>query len=237
MTMSDARYAIYYAPEPESDLAAFGRAWLGRDPETGARVAQPAVPGRPPGWMEAITAEPRRYGFHGTLKPPFRLAAGRGVRDLLAAAESLARGQPAIEIGRLALEVLGGFFALVPDGPVPALEAFAAACVRELDAFRAPPSPDELARRRRSGLSPRQDALLARWGYPYVMEEFRFHLTLTGRLDADDQAFLHPILEAATRDVRRRPVRMTGIAVFEQASSRAPFAVLTRFPLGGTRRA
>ena len=35
----------------------------------------------------------------------------------------------------------------------------------------------------KSGLTDRQEALLTQWGYPYVMEEFRFHITLTGALD------------------------------------------------------
>ena len=62
----------------------------------------------------------------------------------------------------------------------------AGACVRDLDEFRAPAGEAELARRRKAGLSARQEALLTQWGYPYVFEEFRFHLTLSGRLPEED---------------------------------------------------
>ena len=83
------RYAIYYAPEPGSELAAFGAQWLGRDPETGATIEQPVLLGVRPERLAEITAAPRLYGFHGTLKAPMHLARGRDpdalrrlVRDL-----------------------------------------------------------------------------------------------------------------------------------------------------------
>lgn len=37
-----------------------------------------------------------------------------------------------------------------------------------------------LARRRERPLSPQQEIYLARWGYPYVLEEFRFHWRANG---------------------------------------------------------
>ena len=33
----------------------------------------------------------------------------------------------------------------------------------------------------------RQASNLDRWGYPYVFDDFRFHMTLTGPLTADDR--------------------------------------------------
>lgn len=86
------------------------------------------------------------------------------------------------------LTTLGGFLALTPTGDLTGLERVASACVTDLDAFRAPASETELERRRSAGLSARQEALMQHWGYPYVMEEFRFHLTLSGRLPQTDRA-------------------------------------------------
>jgi hypothetical protein len=131
---------------------------------------------------------PRKYGFHATLKPPFRLAEGQDVQALEAAASDLAVDlAPAICDG-LKLTTLGRFVALTPQDDMQAVRRVAGACVRELDRFRAPASEAELARRRKVGLSPAQEALLTQWGYPYVMEEFRFHMTLTERLPQDDIA-------------------------------------------------
>ncbi len=164
-------------------LAAFGASWLGWDLETGASVPHPDVPGLP-----KITATPRKYGFHGTLKPPFRLAEGVGFEDLREAVAGLAaRLRPATLEG-LELAEIGRFLALVPRGEANALADLAFTCVTELDRFRAEADAAEIAKRRAGGLSPRQDAMLLTWGYPYVGEEFRFHMTLSSKLDASELA-------------------------------------------------
>jgi hypothetical protein len=129
---------------------------------------------------------PRKYGFHGTLKPPFRLAEGTDAAGLHEAVSLMAANCVPAQSDGLALTALGRFLALTPVGDVSGIARVAATCVEALDAFRAPPGEAELERRRKARLSERQEALLQRWGYPYVMEEFRFHLTLTGRLPVDD---------------------------------------------------
>ena len=174
--MSYSRFAIYYIP-PEGDLADFGAAWLGWDVARGRAAAQPDLPG-----LKEVTGTPHKYGFHGTLKPPFALAPGKTLAGLEEAVATLAADTAAARCEGLELATLGRFLALVPSGDMAALTQLAGDCVRALDGFRAAPDAAELERRRKAGLSPRQEALLVQWGYPYVMEEFRFHLTLTGRL-------------------------------------------------------
>ncbi len=178
--MSYSRFAIYYVP-PKGPLADFGAAWLGWDVVQGCAVHQPGLPG-----LDDITMTPRKYGFHGTLKPPFQLADGHAADDLHSAASKLAEGLAPASCDGLQLTSMGGFLALTPQGDTSGLQRVAGACVQALDAFRAPASEAEMARRRQAGLSARQDALLQQWGYPYVMEEFRFHLTLSGRLDPEE---------------------------------------------------
>jgi putative phosphonate metabolism protein len=187
------RHAVYYTPPPGA-FADFGAGWLGWDVAQGARVPRTLdVEG-----AEEITATPRRYGFHATLKPPFRLAEGRDAADLRAAVAEVAAATPAIRGARLHLQRLGPFLALVPATDHAPFSRLADAMVRELDAFRLPPSDAEVTRRRAAGLSPAQDAHLLRWGYPYVFEEFRFHMTLSGKIDpatADRvEAALAPVL-------------------------------------------
>lgn len=176
------RFAIYYLPA-EDPLAAFGARWLGWDVARGAEVDQPGLPG-----IAGVTATPRKYGFHGTLKPPFRLAEGCDLSGLTSAVAELAASCAPARCAGLELARLGNFLALVPSGETDGIARVAATCVTALDGFRAPPGEAELARRRRARLSDRQEAVLMRWGYPYVMEEFRFHLTLTGRLPRKDAA-------------------------------------------------
>ena len=174
--MSYARFAIYYVP-PDGPLADFGAKWLGWDVVTGREAPQFDVPG-----LHDITMTPRKYGFHGTLKPPFRLKEGQTPEALEATVSDVAAALAPAVCDGLKLTQLGRFLALTPFETLEGLQRVAEACVRDLDGFRALAGEAELARRRKAELSPRQEALLVKWGYPYVFEEFRFHLTLSGRL-------------------------------------------------------
>ncbi|MGJ8605136.1 MAG: DUF1045 domain-containing protein [Marivita sp.] len=178
--MSFTRFAIYYVPA-EGALADFGATWLGWDLSAARPSRQPDVPG-----LDDVTMTPRKYGFHGTLKPPFRLAEGSTLDSLNTAVADMAQRCAPAQSEGLALTALGRFLALTPVGDTSGISRVAATCVETLDVFRAPPDMAELARRRKSRLSAKQDALLLRWGYPYVMDEFRFHLTLTGRVLVED---------------------------------------------------
>ncbi len=178
--MSYARFAIYYLP-PEGALADFGAGWLGWDCVAGRDSIPPHAPG-----LDDVTMTPRKYGFHGTLKPPFRLAEGTDAAGLRQAVAQMAQVCPAAQSDALTLTALGRFLALTPVGDTSGIARVAATCVEALDVFRAPPDEAELERRRKARLSDRQEALLQRWGYPYVMEEFRFHMTLTGRLSVEE---------------------------------------------------
>lgn len=177
--MSYARFAIYYLP-PEGDLADFGAGWLGWDVAAGCAARHPALPG-----VDGITDTPRKYGFHATLKPPFRLAEGADAAGLASAVAQMASDCPSATADGLEVSQLGHFLALTPVGDAAGIARVAATCVAELDSFRAMPPEAELKRRRAAGLSVRQETLLQRWGYPYVMDEFRFHMTLTGRLSPE----------------------------------------------------
>jgi putative phosphonate metabolism protein len=225
------RYAIYYAPAPDGALGRFGRSWLGYDAETGTPMAQPALAGIATHRLAEITAEPRRYGFHATLKPPFSLAPGRTGTGLATALAAFAARQEAVLAPPLALAAISGFWALVPSLPCPPLARLAAACVRHFDPFRAPPAEGELTRRRRAGLSPAQETLLAEWGYPYVMDEFRFHLTLSERLAGDEASRIGAILSERVAPLCRAPLTIDALALFHQPSRGENFRLVCRYRL------
>lgn len=174
------RYAIYFTPAP-GPLTGLCSAWLGWDMSTGTELAHPQVPGLPLP-IAQITETPRKYGLHATMKPPFRLAEGASPDMLDDALADFCARHAAVTLDGLELARLGRFLALRPLGDEGPLNALAAATVRGFDAFRAPLTEPEMARRRAAGLTPEQDALLRAWGYPYVMDQFRFHITLTGKL-------------------------------------------------------
>lgn len=180
------RYAIYYAPDP-GPLADFTAAWLGWDPATGRRVAHPAIEGLPRP-IEELTEAPRKYGFHGTLMAPFRLADPQDEVALYQACTALAASFRPFDLPGLRLCRLGSFLALTPQSDAPALSDLAAAIVRRLNPLCARLSAAEIARRRPETLTLRQRALMEVWGYPFVLDQFQFHLTLTGSLSAGDLA-------------------------------------------------
>ncbi len=174
------RYAVYFTPE--GALADQGAAWLGWDVARGVTLAHPQVGDLD---VEALTRTPRKYGLHGTIKPPFFLADGAEPDQLEAALRGLCARLAPVALNGLAVRDLAGFIALKPVGDQTMLADLAAIVVTDLDHFRAPPDEAELARRRQAPLSDAQEAHLARWGYPYVMDQFRFHITLTGRIEGD----------------------------------------------------
>lgn len=190
------RYAVYWAPQA-GPLAGFLANWLGRDAVANKARPHPTIADLPAP-ASSITRTPRKYGAHATLKPPFRLAEGEDFDTLRAGFHGLAAKLAPVIMEGLILNRLGGFLALTPTGDPTALGSLAAACVRNLDHFRAPAPPDDLKRRRVNGLSAAQKRNLIIWGYPYVLDEFRFHVTLTGKLDpatADaTKAALAPVL-------------------------------------------
>ncbi|WP_095589325.1 DUF1045 domain-containing protein [Actibacterium ureilyticum] len=224
------RYAIYVAPQPGT-LADFTAQWLGWDPETGKAPVHPALPGLPAP-VAQLTATPRKYGFHGTIKPPFRLAEDSDIFGLHADMTALAATLAPARFPALKLAQIGHFLALVPDGDAGTLPDLAATVVAGLDRHRAPLTEDDITRRRPDRLSDSQRDLLMRWGYPYVMDEFRFHMTLTGRLQPDQLQATADTLAPALTPLLPRPVRIDSLCLFGEGKD-GRFHNLHRYALTG----
>ncbi|KGS04145.1 MULTISPECIES: DUF1045 domain-containing protein [Burkholderia] len=240
MPVNDARYAVYLTPaEPWNAL---GSRWLGRDALTGERIERSAE--LDDARVDAWTSGPRTYGLHATLKPPFRLAAGRSAAELDVAVRALAARMRPFALS-LEWRPLRGFLAWRPAdesverGP---LQALADACVRELDGFRAPQPATDVERRRAAGLTPREEAHLVRWGYPYVFDTFAFHITLTNQLDtasadAATNAFARLAARhgcAAALDAVSMNVR--DVSIFVQPAPDRPFVVARHYGFDGSTR-
>jgi ribose 1,5-bisphosphokinase len=202
-----ARYALYLAPAPGSAWARFGVEWLAGD--------------------EDFLAQPRRYGFHATLKAPFRLAPGASLAKVVAELQRFCASRRAFALPGLRVTRLADFLALVPEAPDARLDRLAADCVVHFERYRAPLDELELLRRRRTPLSARQDALLERWGYPYVLDEFRCHYSLTG-------ALRHAAPEAPP--LPQEPMPVDAVCLFEEPSPGADFRLVHRAPLAARGR-
>lgn len=223
------RYGIYMVPHGE--LFDTGSSWLGWDSAAGQRVLQPDLAGLPLP-AEDLTATPRKYGIHGTIKPPFRLAEGMDAAGLGAALKSFCAARGPVTIPDPSLRRIGRFLALVPGAPLPELSRLAAAAVDAVEPFRAPLNAGELAKRRRTKLTDRQEALLLRWGYPYVMEEFRFHITLSRSLEPNIIDAVEDALSAHFAPFIGKPLAIADLALMGEDED-GMFHLLHRYALTG----
>jgi len=218
------RYAVYFAPAQDSPWWQFGSHWLGRDACLNVNQIQPTLAEIGPGELHEITAQPRRYGFHATLKAPFSLRGSDSVADMTARLGALAATRKPIALGPMQALALGNFVAVMPTQAPNALMALAETCVTELDDLRAPLSEADLRRRRIELLDPREQELMRLFGYPYVMERFRFHLTLTGPLA---QTTVQRVLQALAQPIERlnasAPLVLDRLCLFVEPAPDLPF--------------
>ncbi|QRM33379.1 DUF1045 domain-containing protein (plasmid) [Microvirga sp. VF16] len=222
------RYALYYTPSADHPLTVAAAHWLGRDAFGRSGMAEDARPDAD----RQLTAEPRRYGFHATLKAPFRLRPGTSRPELEDALRRFAESRPPCPIGPLRVATLGSFVALVPRAASPMLQGFAAQVVSEFDAFRAPLTEPERHRRRQSGLDATETGYLEQWGYPYVFDRFRFHLTLTGPVPESARDGVARRLEALFASLLDEDFPLDALTLFEQDHPAGEFVAIARFGLG-----
>jgi putative phosphonate metabolism protein len=228
-----ARYAIYYAPSVEDPLWAFGSEVIGYDAARGLDIPSPPPAGLSIEAWRSATEEPRRYGFHGTIKAPFELADGRTSAGLIKAVREFAAEQTTVVLDNIVVAALGSFIALMPEGDSGALQRLAFAAVEVFEEFRGPLGDADRARRMAGGkLSPRQVELLDRYDYPYVAEQFRFHMTLTGPLSDDLREPVQLALAERYAAIATAPVHIDRLAIFEQPSRDARFRIIEAVPLG-----
>ncbi len=223
------RYAIYYAPAQQSLLWALGSKWLGRDAYTNEGITREPMGGFDEEALNRLTEKPAHYGFHGTLTAPFELSGTSQESNLLEATQRFAASQKPFD---LALEpaALGEFVALRPQSLSPEIRDLHTAAVREFFYFRAPLSTQDIERRRKAQLTPKQDAYMLEWGYPYIFDEFRFHMTLTARIVNDQtRSKIVSILTDLFAEVAESPQTIDGIALFKQHNRDLPFTIVERF--------
>lgn len=225
------RHAIYFVPPPGDPLGRISTRWLGRDVFTGTVSDNPAVGRLSPADVAFHTASARRYGFHATMKAPFRLARGRGEGELVQAFLDFCRDETAFIVPRMKIARIGRFFALVPARPSLEIDALACKTVMAFERFRAPLSEAEIARRQPGSLTIAQLRNLHRWGYPHVLDTFRFHMTLTGPVPESDRATVEHALQEWFAPVIDLPMNLGSLSLMREAEPGAPFRVHEHAPL------
>lgn len=219
------RYAIYYAPSPRTALWRAGSEWLGWDAARGVSLLPPALPGGLLARLAPLTRRAAHYGWHATLKAPFRLAAGVDEAQLLQQVAALAASCTPFSLP-LQVGTLRDATVLRVAGDSAAIDALAERCVRQLLPLGAP-APD------RPGLSPREAELHAAWGYPYVLDQFCFHLTLAQR--SREPALQAAIERAASAHFDTLLLAEVGaLSVFVEARSDEPMRLLAECGFDGS---
>lgn len=230
-SMTGPRYAIYFLPAPEEPLYRFGCAVLGYDAYGDSGRALPAAISTAADW-DALTQQPRQYGFHATLKAPFHLADSTDEVELRHALDAMASERRSIPLIEPEATTLGSFLAVTPKSPSTPLHQLANDCVVGFDRFRAPLSPSARQQRTDKGLSPQQITNLDLWGYPYVFEEFRFHMTLTGPIKANERTKVLLILQRLMAETGAdKPIAIDRLVLLRQDSPQSPFRVISHAQL------
>ena len=220
------RYAIYFAPPEPDPLNRSATAWLGRCAFTGSAAVRPSTANISESELAQNTSSARRYGFHATIVAPFTLADNETEESLVAALEAYAATTEPVVIPRLVLKSLGGgFFALMPQVQGDDLSAFASDVVRHFDRFRAPLSESEMLRRNGDHLTASQHTNLARWGYPHVFDDFRFHMTLTDRIEEHDAARFQTAIEEHFDGLLGASITVGSLALFVEPEPGAAFII------------
>jgi putative phosphonate metabolism protein len=227
------RYAIYFTPPADDPLTRRANHWLGRDAFSGEMLAQPIIEAFSELAFSELTSDPRRYGFHATMKAPFELADGVSEAQLVEALEGFCARQARFTLPSLVLGQLGQFFALVPGSVSSELQSLASDCVTAFDRFRAPLDDADIARRRPERLSANERRNLMAWGYPYVLDDFRFHMTLTGPVEREDQSAMRAAIEGHFAGLLDQPRAIDAISLFVEPSRGIPFQMHHMVPLAG----
>jgi hypothetical protein len=230
------RHAIYFVPAAKSEFFRFGSAVLGYDCYTGGKIERPSALDAEPDLWDRLTAEPRRYGFHATLKAPFHLSPSCTEAQLTSALYSFAGLGHAIATFTPTVRMLSGFAAIVPAAATPAIDELAAKCTTIFDAFRAPMSARERAQRVAAELNQGQIANLDRWGYPYLFADFRFHMTLTGKVELDRRDdVLATLRKALGRSCKDHILEVERISLMRQNDANSSFRVIEQATLRAAR--
>lgn len=218
--MTFERYAIYWMPSSSSLLDEFARRWFGGadsfdlEPDLAARAVM----------------TPKRYGFHATVKAPFRPVPGISPQEMNAELERFCARRRRIVTSPLALERFQHYLALCPSGRRAELEWLASECVVHFDRFRAPLNGED-HERRKGTLSSREAAHFKQFGYPYIFDLFYFHISLAGPLDSRELDNVSAALRPRLGTMASEDFILDELCLCGDPGNGRDFEVIGRFPL------
>ncbi len=212
------RYAIYYAPSENSELDLFGKCLLGWDPYKGVETTKSDLSKLPSfKKFSSLVLTPKQYGFHGTIKAPFKLKNEYTYNDLENKVREISKQIHSFYFDQLIIKKLGNFIGLIPTNNLK-VNAVSNKFVEELDYLRDELSESEIKKRKPHKLTSNQKQMLFKWGYPYVFDEFKFHLTLTSKLNVVEIDDVLRSLQNILKQVNLNKISFNNICIFGQKS-------------------
>ena len=231
------RYALYYVPRHGGRFNEAGARWLGRDAYDGQRYQQPSVDGLSGERVAELTTNARRYGFHATLKAPAPLAAECREADYVAAVGAFCKEMAPVTLPKLTLGSIGmsgTLFALVPETPHAPMNTLERSIVTHFEPWRGASRVVAHEKKRHFKLTERQIEMQQRWGYAFAVDEFRFHITLTDRIPAENVEAVRAAITEHFAEFLAAPLAVDRLGILVEDSPGAPFRVLESFALEGT---
>ncbi|MBL7004053.1 MAG: DUF1045 domain-containing protein [Gammaproteobacteria bacterium] len=223
------RFALYFTCAAEDSLYQKATEWLGHCIYNQNNDLSPSFS------LESnqyrMVQKAAHYGFHATLKPPFRLRSGTTQAELEEHLQDFTLTIPPFKCSALKINAIHNFIALTPSQTCNELNHLAAQCVLEFEYFRAPLNEAERQKRLSSSLTSRQLQLLNQYGYPYVLDEFRFHMTLSDRLPSNmiNDAMLQLMVEFSP--FLSSNLEVDHIYLCQQTKPSEPFYIVRSYPL------
>ncbi|HUA79524.1 MAG TPA: DUF1045 domain-containing protein [Dyella sp.] len=212
------RYAVYFCPADGSALDALGREWLSAE----------YLPDIATDRLRALTVNVRRYGWHATLCAPFALAESASYDALRREVAAIAQRTSVIDLP-LHLDKLASFLALRPAADEQIVQTLAERCVRQLNALRAP-NTETAWQRRAPYLDGVELALFRQFGYPYVLDRYRFHMTVSAPADDTEERSIREWFAPSL--ATGLAARIDALALCCEKAPDQPFELIERIALG-----
>lgn len=224
------RHAIFFAPADDSPLGIYGATVLRRRATDPGEWTNPQIPvnfDNTAVWRACVET-PARYGFHATLQAPFELHPAYTYQTLLDELEVFCSQQQPLLLTELAPRRTRRFDALAFDTQPLEVKEFASTCVQRFNKYCAPLHPQDIVRRQKKALSPTQLSNLEQYGYPYIFDDFNFHMTLSGTMPDDDNGHLQWLRVLFDEMVTETPL-LDRLCVFYQADRNEAFVRIAEF--------
>lgn len=234
MSQPTDRYIISFAPKSTSMFWKLGALWFGYDASRNAYTKNTLVPGMPKEHHDAAVTTARRSGFNIILTGPFQLTAGMPEELLKTTISLYCQSLSTLQTGPLSIIETAHKLSISAQEISPQVQKLADDIVLEFNAFRLPANPLPEDSPIRAALTPGQLKNLIEWGQPYIFEELKFQIPLTGRLPEKMSGPLKSFLEGRFIECLKTGFEIDNLSLFRLSGTKDPAELVDQFNFENT---